>query len=255
MKQAGEKANEKSRSGAGYQQNRQIVNQGKGMKKKNGNDNLCNVVGNSASHTDSEKTEIGAAKQGHDSQAECSACQAVKNTKEISKQKSDDKNTHDGHKSGFPPGIAHKDKEHAKIGKSDLDAGDSGKKRNQGFQISKDDGKGGKKSEVSSFSGHSLCGSIYLRGGRSRFSFYNDFVWEADDGASFFGDGFLLHAQMIRTIGFGHKSLPVFYYAYIGIVYGNGLILHKGVSSIFFAVHRDTDGGTWILGKKIHADP
>ena len=129
MKLCGEKADEQSRCSAGYQKNRQIVNKSEGVKEENGNDNLCNVVGNSAGHADSEKTKIGAAKQCHDCQAECSACEAVKNTKQVSEQKSDDKNTHSRHESGLPPGIAHEDKKYAKIGKTDLDAWNSGKQR------------------------------------------------------------------------------------------------------------------------------
>ena len=210
---------------------------------------------NTPGHTDAKEAEISAVKQSHNSETARGTCQTVENTEKISKEETNHQDTHRGYKGGLAPGIAHKDKKHAQIGKPDFDARNSGEKRNQGFQISKNDGKGGKKSEIRSFSGHGLCGGIHLGRGRYRFSFYDNFVWEADDGASFFCDGVLFHTEVIRTVGFGHNSPAVFDGAYIGIVYGNSLILHKRIDAINSSIYGDADGGTGIFGEKVKAEP
>ena len=255
MKLCGEKTDEQPCSGAGNQQNRQVVHQSRGVKKEYGDHDLRDVVRHASGYADAKKAEIGAAKQGHDGQAARSACQTVEDAEKIPEKKTDHQDTHCRHEGGFPPGIAHQDKQYAEIGKSDFDARDSGEKWNQGFQVSENDGQGGKKSEIRDFSGHGLCDGIHLGRGGCRFSFYDDFVGEADDRASFFCDGGLLYAEMIRAVGLGHNRLAVFDGAHVGVIYRDGLILHKGIGAVILSIHGDADGGTGIFREKVKAEP
>lgn len=86
--------------------------------------------------------------EGHGGEAEGGAGQAIENAEHIAKEKSDDKDPNGGYQGSFLEGVTFQDKKHGQIGKAQLDPGDSGKYRDQGFHISKNDGDGCKQAEV-----------------------------------------------------------------------------------------------------------
>ena len=64
------------------------------------------------------------------------------------------------------------------------------------------------------------------------FSFYYDFVGEADDPSPGAVNCPLLHAEMIRTAGVCHFGLSVFDLADISIIYGDHLVFGQGVGCL-----------------------
>lgn len=101
--------------------------------------------------------------------------------------------------------------------------------------------------------------SIKLRGiifrGFPLFPLYDNLIWQADDRAAGVVDCFLLHTEMIRTIGFRHVDFSVFYFTYICIVDLDHLILCKGVGAVFFTVYSDAHSPIVTAADKVHTAP
>lgn len=101
--------------------------------------------------------------------------------------------------------------------------------------------------------------SIKLRGtifrGFPLFPLYNNLIWQADDCTACTVDCFLLHTEMIRTVGICHVDLSIFYFTYICIVDPDYLILCKGISTIYFSVYGDTYASVMSATDKVHAAP
>lgn len=136
----------------GDQKSRCIVDQSGGHSDETCDDQLADVVGNTSGNTDAKETEAGKLlHKCHDGETECRACKTVENTEQISEHESDHDDTDDGNKRSLFPGIFFENEEDCQIGKTELHSGDSGKKRNQRFYISKDDGNCGKKAETGCF--------------------------------------------------------------------------------------------------------
>ena len=76
---------------------------------------------------------------------------------------------------------------------------------------------------------------------RITFSFYYYFIWKADDETAGTSNCRLSDTQMIRTIGFCHFHPSIFYFTYVGITYGDYLVLTQGIGSIKFSIHCDFD--------------
>ena len=96
---------------------------------------------------------------------------------------------------------------------------------------------------------------IFFSGGVSFFAFYDNLIWQADDRAAGVVDCFLLHTEMIRTIGFRHVDFSIFYFTYICIVDLDHLILCKGISTVYFSVYGDTYASIVSAADEVHTAP
>ena len=125
-------ADHNSRCNPCYKQSRRIYKHTCIIYDQHGNDQLTNIMGNTSCNADSDQTEGGFFQHKcHNCHTKCRPCQAVQDTEQISKHKSNHQDTDNGNQGSLFKGILFQDKQDSQIGKPQLDPRDPRKNRDQ----------------------------------------------------------------------------------------------------------------------------
>lgn len=153
----GQPSDEQSGDDPGDEKRRPVIDKAAALQKQHGDDQLSDIVGDSPGHTDAHEAEICLAfQQGHDSQAQGSSGQRIKDTEHVAKEKSNDNDPDRRYKGGFPPGVPRQNKQDCQIGQPQFDTRNPYKHGDEGFNVAEDDGKRRKDTEIGSFMVHKM---------------------------------------------------------------------------------------------------